>query len=60
VIVVEGDPEAVDALPPASTGVVAPLQLPAAADLDVTGSARTTMAAATARTTTFAGRNLIG
>jgi hypothetical protein len=60
VIVVEGEPEPVDALPPASTGVVAPLQLPAAADLEVAGNVRTTMAAATARTTAFAGRNLIG
>jgi hypothetical protein len=60
VIVVEGDPEPVDALPPASTGVVAPLQFPAAADAAATGSVRTTMAAATARTTAFAGRNLIG
>ena len=59
VIVVEGVPESGDAVPPASAGVVAPLQLPARAELDVVGTTSAATAAATARTTAFAVRSPI-
>jgi hypothetical protein len=58
VIVVAGDPEPGDAVPPLSAGFVAPLQLAAARDeVDVAGSMRTTMATATAKTAVLAVRS---
>jgi hypothetical protein len=60
-IVVAGDPEPGDAVPPLSAGFVAPLQLAAAsAEVDIAGSMRTTMATATAKTAVLAVRSRYG
>jgi hypothetical protein len=55
-IVVDGVPEPGDALPAVSVGFVAPLQLPARAELEVVGSMSATMAAAAARPSALAVR----
>jgi hypothetical protein len=59
VMFVDGVPEPGDALPAVSVGVVAPLQTPARAELEVVGSMRTTRAAATARPNARAVRSRI-
>ena len=59
-IVVAGDPEPGDAVPPLSAGFVAPLQLAARAVVEVVGSTRKTMATATAKTVAFAVRSRYG
>jgi hypothetical protein len=56
-IVVAGEPEPGDAVPPLSAGFVAPLQFAARAEVDVAGSTRTTMATATAKTAVLAVRS---
>jgi hypothetical protein len=59
-IVVAGEPEPGDAVPPLSAGFVAPLQLAARAEVEVVGSMRTTMATATAKTAALAVRGRCG
>jgi hypothetical protein len=54
VIVVAGEPEPGDAVPPVSPGFVAPLQFAARAEVEVVGSMSTTMAIATAKTAALA------
>ena len=55
-IVVAGEPEPGDAVPPLSVGFVAPLQFAARAVVEIAGSMRTTMATATAMTVALAVR----
>jgi hypothetical protein len=57
VIVVAGEPEPGDAVPPLSPGFVAPLQFAARAEVEVGGSKRTTMATATAKAAAVAVRS---
>ena len=56
-IVVAGEPEPGDAVPPLSAGFVTPLQFAARAEVEVAGSKRTTMATATAKTAALAVRS---
>jgi hypothetical protein len=59
VMLVEVVPDPGDAFPAESVGFVAPLQLPARAELDVVGSMRTTIAVPTARPRALAVRTRI-